>query len=197
MKYKRVCDSVEEDQTNSLMQSEVCVYPLIILLQCILGKQWSHWRYFILKRTFTLKLWQSDIRLMDWRGEITSWNLFSLGNWASSQTQSAVQTGAASCRGPSHPSHRKYWPPRCFTCAEDITRGPTSCYYNTQSFTRPPRSSPTLQHCCDITSPTLLLTDDEQGARESMPEVSQEFMELFLASLLQHSKLHMWNQPTN
>lgn len=44
--------------------------------------------------------------------------------------------------------------------------GARSCCYNTQSFTPPPIFSPTLQRRCSVTSPSLCLTDDEQGARD-------------------------------
>lgn len=85
----------------------------------------------------TLKPCRWDIRLMDWRGEITSWNLFALGNAAPGQTLlfSQVLTICRSDRSsflsgtfPSLPpeQHRKFWPPRCLKCAEDITRGPGS-----------------------------------------------------------------------
>lgn len=53
------------------------------------------------------------------------------------------------------------------------------CFYNTQSFTLPCTSLP----CCNVAVPSPVLpssSDDEQGVRESMPEVCQEFMKIFL-----------------
>lgn len=74
--------------------------------------------------------------------------------------------------------------------------GPHIMLFQHSELYAPPRSSPTLWHHRSWPGPGPLLTDGEQGARESMPEVPQEFMELFIDSLLKHSQtklcVYLW-----
>lgn len=127
---------------------------------------WESWRFFMLTRALT-----SDMLPSVWWAEEEKWGF--LGKWVFSQ--STHQTGAASCWGPSHPSHRKHWPPRCFRCA-GMQLGPPPMLLQHLELYSPPillshAATPLWCH-----HPALLLTDDEQGARERMQEDSQELM---------------------
>lgn len=123
----------------------LCACPLKLILQCILGYQRPLWGCFIL-----WGLWPRNSHTDGLKR-----NLFS-----GKQVQEQLPVGNL-------PSHRKYWPPKGASHMQRTLGGP-SCYYNTQSFKRPPRSSPTLQHCCDITGPALRLADDAQGVSEML-----------------------------